>query len=155
VGVGFSPDGRWLAARGDGLRLWAVGSWREGPFLGGIPAAAFAFSPAEKLLATETGYGALRLVDPGTGREYARLEDPDQVRSAWICFSPDGTQLLTAGAGPGAWIRVWDLRAIRRQLVAMGLDWDLPPYPPTGGRKGASPLRVTVDRGGGRDQPMP
>jgi WD40 repeat protein len=133
VRLSFSRDGRWLATRGNGLRLWEVGSWREGPILGGIPGAAFAFSPVERLLVTETGYGVLRLVDPDTGREYARLEDPDQVRSVWICFSPDGTQLLTAGAGVGAWIRVWDLRAIRRRLTAMGLDWDLPPYPSAGG----------------------
>jgi eukaryotic-like serine/threonine-protein kinase len=148
VRVGFSPDGRWLATRGNGLRLWTVGSWQEGPSLGGIPGAAFAFSPVEKLLATETGYGVLRLVDPDTGREYARLEDPDQVRAAWICFSPDGTRLLTAGAGAGAWIRVWDLRAIRRQLATMGLDWKLPPYAPADAAKAAPPLRVVVDTGG-------
>jgi serine/threonine protein kinase/WD40 repeat protein len=132
VRVSFSPDGRWLATRGKGLRLWAVGSWQQGPSLGGIPGAAFAFSPVEKLLATETGHGTLRLVDPDTGQEYARLEDPDQVRVAWICFTPDGTRLLTTGAGSGAWIRVWDLREIRRQLAAMGLDWNLPSYPPPG-----------------------
>ncbi|HEY7424483.1 MAG TPA: serine/threonine-protein kinase [Gemmataceae bacterium] len=155
VRVRFSPDGRWLAARGNGLQLWAVGSWQEGPFLGGIPDAAFAFSPIENVLAMETGHGTLRLVNPETGREYARLEEPDQVRSAWICFSPDGTQLLTAGAGSGAWIRVWDLRAIRRQLASMGLDWDLPPYPLATALNAASPLRVIVDRGDLPDQPMP
>jgi WD40 repeat protein len=154
VRVRFSPDGHWLAARGNGLQLWAVGSWQEGPFLGGIPDAAFAFSPVENVLAMETGHGTLRLVNPETGREYARLEEPDQVRSAWICFSPDGAQLLTAGAGSGAWIRVWDLRAIRRQLAAMGLDWDLPPYPLATASNAASPLRVIVDRGDLPDQPM-
>jgi len=25
-------------------------------------------------------------------------------------------------------VHVWDLRAIRRQLVTMGLDWDAPAY---------------------------
>ena len=34
-----------------GLRLWAVGSWAEGPQIGG--GAAFAFSPDGKLLAVE------------------------------------------------------------------------------------------------------
>jgi WD40 repeat protein len=148
VHVRFSPEGRWLASRGNGLRLWEVGSWREGISLGGIPEAAFAFSPLGTLLAMETGQGTLRLLNPETGREYARLEEPDQVKSAWICFSPDGTQLLTAGAGSEAWIRVWDLRAIRRQLAAMGLDWDLPPYPPSSAPRRAAPLRVILDRGG-------
>jgi hypothetical protein len=103
----------------------------------------------------ETGNGTLRLVDPETGREYARLEEPDQVRAAWLCFSPDGTQLLSVGAGRDAWIRVWDLRAIRRQLATMGLDWDLPPYPLPRGPQGVAPLRVTVDRGSMPDQPRP
>ncbi len=147
VHVRFSPDGRWLACRGNSLRLWEVGSWHEGTFLGGIPEAAFAFSPVENLLAMETGNGTLRLVDPETGREYARLEEPDQVRCAWLCFSPDGTQLLSVGAGREAWIRVWDLRAIRRHLATTGLDWDLPPYPPSRDSDGVAPLRVTVDRG--------
>src|SRR4051812_9882070 len=70
--VGFSPDGKWLATTGGGCRLWAVGSWREGPQVGG--GSAFAFSPDGQLLAVDTGYGSVRLVDPDTGREYARLE---------------------------------------------------------------------------------
>ncbi len=146
VGVRFSPDGRWLATGGNGLRLWAVGSWQEGPSLGGVPGAAFAFSPAENLLAAETGHGAVRLVDPDTGQEYGRLEDPEQVRATWICFSRDGTQVLTAGGGDAAWIRAWDLRAIRPQLAGMGLDWGLSPYPPAA-EEDAPPLRVAVDLG--------
>ena len=51
--VGFSPDGKWLATTGGGLRLWAVGSWREGPQIG--IRAAFAFSPDSKLLAADDG----------------------------------------------------------------------------------------------------
>ena len=91
--VGFSPDGKWLATTGGGLRLWAVGSWREGPQIG--VGAAFAFSADGKLLAVETGHGAVRLVDPDTGREYARLENPNQDRADFLSFSPDGTQLVT------------------------------------------------------------
>src|SRR5262249_10999071 len=46
--VGFSADGRWLATTGGGVRLWAVGSWEEGPRVGGE---ACAFSADGKLLA--------------------------------------------------------------------------------------------------------
>jgi serine/threonine protein kinase/WD40 repeat protein len=71
--VGFSPDGRWLGTTGGGCRLWAVDGWQPGPEIGGSH---FAFSPDNKLLAVETGSGAVRLVHPDSGREYARLEDP-------------------------------------------------------------------------------
>jgi serine/threonine protein kinase/WD40 repeat protein len=122
--VGFSPDGKWLAASGGGLRLWHVPSWEEGPKIGGV---AFAFSCDGALLAVETGTGALRLVDPTIGREYARLEDPDQDRAAELTFSCDGTKLVTNGEGQS--LHVWDLRAIRHELAQRGLDWDLPPLP--------------------------
>src|SRR5437773_1735233 len=75
--------------------------------------------------------GCFRLVTIATGRELARLEDPDRHggRGAWLAatFTPDGTRLV-APSRDG--LRVWDLRAIRRELAALGLDWDAPPYPP-------------------------
>ena len=141
--VGFSPDGRWLATSGGGCRLWAVGTWREGLQIGGV---AFAFSPDSKVLAVETGRGMIRLVDPETTREYARLEDPHQDRAGWIGFSPDGTQLVATN-GESQSIHVWDLRAIRRQLADIGLDWNQPPYPPPAVSREAIPLQVTVDLG--------
>ncbi|MBI3408129.1 MAG: tetratricopeptide repeat protein [Planctomycetes bacterium] len=136
--VGFSPDGKWLWTW---LRLWAVGSWREGPQIGG---GGFAFSLDSKLLAVATG-GVVRLVDPDTGREYARLEDPNQDRAFYLSFSPDGTQLVASNNDSQS-IHVWDLRAIREQLAKMELDWDPTPYPPAEPDDGKS-LRVEVDRG--------
>jgi eukaryotic-like serine/threonine-protein kinase len=141
--VGFSPDGNWLATTGGGLRLWAVGSWQEGPQIGG---AAFAFSPDGKLLAVDTGSGAVRLVNPDTGREYARLEDPNQDRASYLSFSPDGMQLVATNDDSQS-IHVWDLRAIREQLFKMGLDWDLPAYPPARSSVDATPLQIKVDLG--------
>jgi WD40 repeat protein len=142
-GVGFSPDDRWLLTTGGGCRLWAVESWQEGPRIGGE---AFAFSPDGKILAVEIGSGAVRLVDPDTGREYARLEDPNQDRAGALTFSTDGSQLLaTTNDSPS--VHVWDLRAIRAELAQRGLDWDLPPYPAAGGPTDAPPLRLTVDLG--------
>jgi WD40 repeat protein/tetratricopeptide (TPR) repeat protein len=141
--VGFSPDGKWLATTGGGLSLWAIGSWNPGKQIGGE---AFAFSPDSKLLAVETNHGVIRLVDPDTGREYARLEDPNQDRAYSIAFSPDGTQLVTVGNDSHS-VHVWDLRTIREQLAKMGLDWDLPAYPPAEEKKDQPPLQVTVDLG--------
>ncbi len=144
--VAFSADGRWLATSGDSVRAWEVSSWRLGADKKAVIRTFLAFSPDSRLLAYDTGHGAVCLVDPQTGREYARLEDPNQDRANWICFSPDGTRLVTV-SGDSQSVHVWDLRAIRDQLAEMDLDWDLPPYPPAGDPKDAPPLRVTVDLG--------
>jgi WD40 repeat protein len=141
--VRFSPDGKWLATSGGGCRLWVVGSWQEGPRIGG---GNFAFSLDTKLLAVDAGDGAVRLIDPNTGREYARLEDPNQDRAHWLGFSPDGTQLVTTNDDSQS-VHVWDLRAIRRQLAEIGLDWNLPALPPPSQATDSEPLKVTVDFG--------
>lgn len=139
---GFSPDGRWLLTTGGGCRLWEVETWRPGPVLGG--GMAFAFAP-DGVLAVESGQGAVRLVDPGTGRDLARLSDPQQAVAMCLAFSPDGSRLVaTSRAGA----HVWDLRLIRERLGALGLDWDRPPYPPAGPEL-AGPERLEV-RGPGR-----
>jgi WD40 repeat protein len=136
----FSPDGRWLAATGRGCRLWAVPSWQPGLEL--LDQGKCAFSPDGRLLAVETGQGAVRLIDPSTGREYARLEDPDQDRADRLCFSPDGTKLVAVSNDSFA-VHVWDLRIIRNHLDAMDLDWDLPAYPPAPAAD-ATPLSIEV-----------
>jgi serine/threonine protein kinase/WD40 repeat protein len=143
--VNFSPDGRWLATGGGGCRLWKVDSWHEGPVLGGEGGSLMAFSPDARLLAVETGSGVVRLVDPNTGEEYARLEDPDQDRAFWIGFSPDGTHLVTTSFDRQL-VHVWDLRLLREDLSALGLDWNLPKYPPAQGQADRL-LHVAVDRG--------
>ena len=143
--VGFSPDGKWLVTGDRGCRLWAVGTWRAGPQIDGGLRTAFAFSPDSTLLAMETGFGVLRLLDPDTGREYARLEDPHQDRAGYLRFTPDGMQLI-ATTTDSASIHVWNLRAIREKLAKLGLDWDLPQFP-TRDPKDLQPLRVEVDLG--------
>jgi eukaryotic-like serine/threonine-protein kinase len=136
--VGFSPNGKWLLTTGGGCRLWSVDSWLAGPKIGGDSAA---FSADSKMLAVTNG-SAVRLVDPDSGREFASLDDPNQDRPRDIIFSPDGT-LLVAANDDSRSVHVWDLRLIREQLAAMGLDWDLPKYPASGGDD-RKPLRVHV-----------
>jgi serine/threonine protein kinase/WD40 repeat protein len=141
--VGFSPDGRWVATTGGGLSLWEVGSWKRGKQIGGLR---FAFSPDSKMLAVETGHGAVRLVDPESGQEYARLEDPNQERAHQICFNSEGTQLVAPSLDSQS-VHVWNLRAIREQLAKMGLDWGLPPYAPAPEVDEPRPLEIQVDLG--------
>ena len=128
-GPNFSRDGRWLAtsASGDGCRLWAVGSWEPGIHLPNSWGAMF--TTDGWVLATSVALGVLALIDPATGREYVRLEDPNQDDFDWFEFTPDGTQLITSSF-LGLVIHVWDLRLIRQQLAELGLDWDGPPRRP-------------------------
>ena len=138
----FSPDGKWLSSVAGGIRLWKVGTWEEGPKIGGGEGAAF--SPVDAaILAVESGAGSIRLLDPNTGSEYARLEDPNQDRARHITFSPDGTQLIATNDDSRS-IHVWDLRLIRTQLAKLDLDWDLPAYPPPNATD-SQPLSVEFD----------
>jgi WD40 repeat protein/tetratricopeptide (TPR) repeat protein len=116
----FSPDGRWLSTAVEGGRLVAVGTWKWGPKRG-----YGAFSPDSKLLAVPTIAG-IRLIDHSAGREVALLEDPNLDLTGQLCFAPDGTMLIALNYANG--VHVWDLRLIRRQLKAMGLDWEWPEF---------------------------
>ncbi len=134
----FSPDGRWLAVIGKEGRLLRTGSWEPGPRLH----SAAVFSPNEHLMADTDATHIIRLVETESGRELARLEEPNLEVSGCPCFTPDGTRLITITNGTAGGIHVWDLSALRRGLKKMELDWDMPELPPT--PKPATPLRVEV-----------
>jgi WD40 repeat protein len=168
VRLAFSPDGRLVIAgfQGD-YRAWSVGDWqllwtieRSREYAGPGPVAC---ARDGRLAAIAPSPDVVRLVDATTGRSLAALEGPDPKVILGLCFAPDGTRLAVATDGRA--VQVWDLRAIRRHLAAMRLDWDLPPLPlsragadgpivapvwmdsvePTlGSEKGISP--ITVDR---------
>ncbi|HZW34979.1 MAG TPA: protein kinase [Isosphaeraceae bacterium] len=126
TGVSFSPDGKWLVTGSPRLRLWEVGTWREEmPIMdiGGY------FSPDGRIMVVIDPTRILRLVEFATGRTLARLESPDLCGVAQVAFSPDGTRLVvTTKDRPTPCVHVWDLRAIRKHLAGMGLDWDAPAY---------------------------
>jgi WD40 repeat protein len=138
----FSPDGKWLVTGTFAeYCFWEVGTWQKKYALprenAGRSHALIVFAPDSKTVALLHGVSEVRLVEPETGRQFARLP----AAGAPFCFSPDGSQLVTAAGRDGAF-QVWDLRLLRRQLAEMGLDWGLPPYPPPA--ESARPLRVRV-----------
>lgn len=108
------------------VRRFDVENWVEVPFNEPIEGENAVFSPDGKVIAVETGSGVARLIDADSGREYARLEDPNQHRSIAFAFTPDGTTLVCSSRD-GFCIHVWNLAAIRRQLKQLELDWDAPP----------------------------
>jgi WD40 repeat protein/tetratricopeptide (TPR) repeat protein len=152
----FSPDGKWLVTT-PGQKpeyvFWQVGSWKPGfklPHEMGY--ALLALSPDARLVAfTCNWWEGVRLVDYSSGRPVATLATPCPTCVTSLAISRDGRHLAVGTAH--AMIQLWDLRAIRRKLSEMDLDWDLSPYPasPLSQEEddGAhlKPLRVEVDMG--------
>ncbi len=136
----FSADGQWLVNQGG--QSWRVDDWTDGPrHIGGI---GIAFAPPNVRLAAWGGHkGYIPLVDPDTGRELARLEDPNQDGLFCLTFNSDGT-LLIGTTNDSACVRVWDLRKIRAGLKELDLDWDAPPYPPEPAASHPVPLQIEL-----------
>ena len=106
----FSPDGKWLALTPDGVRLWHVpgagvdvADWKPGPELHAhgttLAGLGIAFSPDSKVLAVSQPDQITRLVDPGTGRDWAELWRPDSKNSTYLTFTTDQSELIEMPAG--------------------------------------------------------
>jgi serine/threonine protein kinase/WD40 repeat protein/tetratricopeptide (TPR) repeat protein len=122
----FNADGRWLYTTGFPGQLWSVPSWQAGPQVGGTAFAGLpAFSADGQLLALDNGNGIIRIVETNTGRDLARLQDPNRDSPFDIAFSPDGAQLVSVSMDKKS-IRIWDLAAIGWELNQLGLKWDMP-----------------------------
>src|SRR5262249_15447864 len=120
---------------------WRVGCWERGRRSAGLWPLAFARGGS--VLALATKQNTVGLLDPADpDREFATLTAPARRRLTWLCFSPDGSRL--AAACLGHTIQLWDLRLLRQQLEALGLDWELPPYAPARQDDTAQSLQVRV-----------
>lgn len=139
--VDFSPDGRWLYTSGYGPGLWKTGTWEPGPPIAGR---VVGFSPDSQVLVAEDSPESLVLVDVNTSRPLARLEHPSGYTSRSTVFSADGSSLVGVGTLRSSGF-AWNLRQLRQELSARGLDWDLPPYPPLSHSTAArDPMQVEI-----------
>ena len=133
--VRFSPDGLRLASSaGEGTRCWRTGSWQfERDIHPEAVLGAIAFTRDGKLLAcTKPDAGrVVKLIEVATGAEIATLEAPQPRSHSGVSFNSDGS--LLAVSTMSQTIQLWDLRAIRRGLGEIGLDWNQPPYAPSTG----------------------
>jgi tetratricopeptide (TPR) repeat protein len=143
--VNFTPDSRALViSRDDEYSFWDVDTLqpirRLHRDVAGFPGYV-AFSPDGQLMALEMAPAVIHLKEVATGRTVAKLEDPHGDRAGWMGFTPEGTQLVVAALYAKA-IHIWDLRAIRRQLKALDLDWSWPEFPPAAKSDESRPLRA-------------
>jgi serine/threonine protein kinase/WD40 repeat protein/tetratricopeptide (TPR) repeat protein len=129
AGSAFSPDGQWLQVYGGDARIMVRTATWEPAWTAQGHVDHPVFSPDSRLQAAESGEGVIRLHEAATGREKVCLENPNQERARSLRFTPDGTRLVVVSHDSRV-VHVWDLSLIRKQLAALDLDWDDPPYPP-------------------------
>jgi WD40 repeat protein len=154
AGVEFSPDSRWLytvtgrlSPRGAELCAWRVGTWEPEHRLALIrtmstPPGHLGIAPDGSAVAVPYSQETVRLVRAESFAEITTLTAPEPGLVVATDISPDGA-LLLATAGPR--LHLWDLRRLRQELKALGLDWDLPEYPPAPPQN-ARPLEVVVQK---------
>jgi WD40 repeat protein len=145
--VWFTPDSReLLICRGDQIifrDLATLSSRHLERERSHYPAFSVAFSDEGRLIAVEMAPGVVHLKDVRTGRTVARLEDPHGDPARWLRFTPDGTQLVVSSEFA---IHIWDLRTVRRELKAIGLDWEWTELPPAGaGSDGVTSEPLTIE----------
>jgi hypothetical protein len=153
--VAFTPDSRSLMIGLAGeYQIREVGTWRlihrigrDSSELHG-PAA---FARDGSMMAIVPAIGQISLIGMSSFEYISTFTSPassssEPQRIAALAFSPDGTRLAAACWTPHA-VQLWDLRLIRCQLAAMGLDWDAPAFPAASARTPSGPLKVTVHPG--------
>jgi WD40 repeat protein len=145
--VTFSPDGQWLATSTSEFQLRKIGSWQpQGPPMPGNRASDWnytAFSPDSLMMARTLDGHKIQLLETATSKILATLEAPESVPVGLFQFSPDGTRLAAMQADQQ--LQLWDLRLIRQELAEMGLDWDLPPYPPVTNAEAEKPSTLEIE----------
>jgi len=143
--VAFSPDGSRLYGHSGGP-VWRTDTWEKVADRPATGAPSFAFgaiSPDGGLHAVPDQPGKVRLVRPADGVTLVTLELAEPLRMTRCDFSPDGTQFIASGLDRMAEF-AWDLRALRRELKGLGLDWDASEFPPPADPGPPGPLTVTV-----------
>ena len=149
--VRFDPCGALLTSGNSGLVRWPIvvdpaapGRLRIGPPeqlpLSG-PSHRFGTSRDGRVVAKAMRPGGLVWHQDRPGPPVALGPHED---NRYIDVSPDGRWVATGSHSHS--IHVWNLRAIREQLAEMGLDWDLPAYPPLPAGADRPGLQLEVDR---------
>ena len=127
----FSADNRWLfIVYRDTISAWRTDTWElawSAPKEDHLMVVGVA--PDASVIAVRHDKNVFHLLTPESGTRLATIESPNGDHITGLFFSPDSTRLCMQGARSHE-LFVWDLRDVRKELSALKLDWDRPPYPP-------------------------
>ena len=128
--VQFSPDGRCLAVGASTEFLfYDTATWQATRRLKRDVSSALsgivAFSPDGRYVALTHTVRQVRLLAPDLGEVLASLDAPQPERITALCFSRDGNHL--AAATDNRVVHLWDIKHLRQELAALGLDWESRP----------------------------
>ena len=129
-GVQFSPDGRrFLLASPRYCRLFQTGTWtpvwtHAGESRSSGASSSAAFSPDGSQVAAVSSARSVDLLDGDTGRSLGRLEAPAASPINRVRWSADGQHLVLSTRENT--LDLWNPTLLRRELVSLKLDGDLP-----------------------------
>ncbi|MBC7977817.1 MAG: protein kinase [Myxococcales bacterium] len=107
VDLAVSPDGRWLAAAGQGpqVQIWDTRDWTHVVPLAAADVPSLAFDPVRPRIATVSRAGVAAIWDVVDGRRLVTLQDAGEPMDH-VVYSPDGAWI--ANASRDGIVRVWD-----------------------------------------------
>ncbi|MDA1165424.1 MAG: serine/threonine-protein kinase [Planctomycetota bacterium] len=122
--IALSPDGKWIAASADELKLFDSTTLQQRDGFSKCKSGYLAFSRDGRFLAS--GDYEIQVIDIASGEVCQQFDDPNYVGMIGLSplFSLDGNYLVTTGDDET--VRLWDVAAGRLVQTVVGSGRDMP-----------------------------